>query len=73
MKKPRHYRHNLVMPRPAREQTPTRPRPTILYAVGLGIIGMAALLRGISYLPNAVNQGRKAAHFLEELAAPAMW
>lgn len=39
MKKPRHYRHNLVMPRPARElikkyrheKTPNRPRPTILY------------------------------------------
>lgn len=39
MKKPRHYRHNLCMPRPARElikkyrqeKAPTRSRPTILY------------------------------------------
>lgn len=39
MKKPRHYRHNLVMPRPARElikkyrqeKALNRPRPTILY------------------------------------------
>lgn len=39
MKKPRHYRHNLCMPRPARElikkyrheKNTSRPRPTILY------------------------------------------
>lgn len=39
MKKPRHYRHNLCMPRPARElikkyrheKNTNRPRPTILY------------------------------------------
>lgn len=39
MKKPRHYRHSLVMPRPARElikkyrqeKALNRPRPTILY------------------------------------------
>ena len=37
-------------------------------AVGLGIIGIAASLRGISYLPHVLDQSRKAAHFLEEKA-----
>lgn len=49
------------------------PRWITSDAVGLAIIGMAASLRGISYLPNVVDQSRKAAHFLEGVAPPAVW
>lgn len=49
------------------------PRWITSDAVGLGIIGLAASLRGISYLPHVVDQSRKAAHFLEEIAPPAVW
>lgn len=40
---------------------------------GLTIIGISAILRGVSYLPWVVGQRRKAAHFLETLADPSAW
>lgn len=42
-------------------------------AVGVFIIGMAALMRGISYMPFMVNPERSPAHLLEHIAPPTMW
>lgn len=42
-------------------------------AAGLLIIGLAAGLRGVSYLPYFVDSDRKPAHFLEQAAPPEVW
>ena len=41
--------------------------------VGVAILGVAAVLRGISYLPSQVSQSRNPVHVLETIAAPATW
>ena len=41
--------------------------------VGVAILGVAATLRGISYLPSQVNPNRNPAHVLETVAAPTTW
>lgn len=40
---------------------------------GLLIIGVATLLRGVSYLPVVLDQERAPAHFMEQLAPAGMW
>lgn len=42
-------------------------------SVGLFIIGLAAFLRGISYMPFMVSPERPPAHLLEQVAPPALW
>ena len=42
-------------------------------SVGVFIIGLAALLRGISYMPFMVSPERPPAHLLEQVAPPALW
>ena len=40
---------------------------------GIAFLGLLSILRGVSYLPVAVNTEREPVHFFEQLAGPQAW